>query len=98
MGLAVGTDLFAPVWTSAMRRAAWLSIHLVVAFAGAWVISLLAESTIASRRCAGARGFRMRPADATRPRHLDPRSRTIRLRAPRGALLTDPYQGNFGGT
>ena len=44
-GLDVEDDMFAPVVTSARRRAVWLGINLVTAFMAAWVIGLF-EHTI----------------------------------------------------
>ncbi len=37
-GLHEKVDMFAPVMGSAMRRGIWLGVHLVAAFAAAWVI------------------------------------------------------------
>lgn len=45
-GLDEETDMFAPVWTSARRRAIWLGINLITAFLAAWVIDLF-QATIA---------------------------------------------------
>ena len=39
-GLNDEADMFAPVLTSARRRAVWLGINLVTAFLAAWVIGL----------------------------------------------------------
>lgn len=44
-GLAEEEDLFAPVWSSARRRALWLGINLLTAFLAAYVIGLF-EGTI----------------------------------------------------
>ncbi|MCQ8104925.1 magnesium transporter [Methylomonas sp. SURF-2] len=44
-GLTEGHDMFAPVVTSAKRRAVWLGINLLTAFLAAWVIDLF-EDTI----------------------------------------------------
>jgi magnesium transporter len=44
-GLDEEADMFAPVMTSARRRAVWLGINLVTAFMAAWVIGLF-ESTL----------------------------------------------------
>jgi len=43
-GLDEAADTFAPALTSAARRAIWLGVNLVSAFAAAWVISQFAES------------------------------------------------------
>jgi magnesium transporter len=43
-GLSQGTDIFAPVLPSAMRRALWLGVNLVNAFIAAWVIGLFEDS------------------------------------------------------
>jgi magnesium transporter len=43
-GLSQGTDIFAPVFPSAMRRALWLGVNLVNAFIAAWVIGLFEDS------------------------------------------------------
>ena len=43
-GLSQGTDIFAPVLPSAMRRAVWLGVNLVNAFIAAWVIGLFEDS------------------------------------------------------
>jgi len=43
-GLDEAADTFAPALTSATRRAIWLGVNLVSAFAAAWVISQFAES------------------------------------------------------
>lgn len=45
-GLAEDEDTFAPILPSARRRAVWLGINLLTAFAAAWVIGLF-EKTIA---------------------------------------------------
>jgi magnesium transporter len=45
VGLDEEQDIFAPVVTSAKRRAVWLGINLVTAFLAAWVIGLF-EATI----------------------------------------------------
>lgn len=37
-GLDEEMDMFAPVWTSARRRAVWLGVNLLNAFVAAWVI------------------------------------------------------------
>lgn len=37
-GLDEETDMFAPVWVSARRRAIWLGVNLLNAFVAAWVI------------------------------------------------------------
>jgi magnesium transporter len=44
-GLDEEDDMFAPVFTSARRRAIWLGINLVTAFMAAWVIGLF-EGTL----------------------------------------------------
>ncbi len=44
-GLDEEEDMFAPVVTSAKRRAVWLGINLITAFMAAWVIGLF-ESTL----------------------------------------------------
>jgi magnesium transporter len=44
-GLDDEADIFAPVLTSSKRRAVWLGINLITAFAAAWVIGLF-EATI----------------------------------------------------
>jgi len=44
-GLSEGDDMFAPVVTSARRRAVWLAVNLATAFLAAWVIGLF-EATI----------------------------------------------------
>lgn len=44
-GLTEDLDMFAPVTTSAKRRAVWLGINLLTAFLAAWVIDLF-EDTI----------------------------------------------------
>lgn len=44
-GLGEEEDLFAPVWSSARRRAVWLGINLLTAFLAAYVIGLF-EGTI----------------------------------------------------
>ncbi|MCB1915871.1 MAG: magnesium transporter [Rhodocyclaceae bacterium] len=44
-GLDQEADMFAPVLTSSRRRALWLAINLVTAFAAAWVIGLF-QSTL----------------------------------------------------
>lgn len=44
-GLSDEHDMFAPVMTSAQRRAVWLGINLLTAFLAAWVIDLF-EATI----------------------------------------------------
>lgn len=43
-GLSGATDMFAPLLSTARRRAVWLGIHLVNAFIAAWVIGLFEES------------------------------------------------------
>ena len=43
-GLDEDEDLFAPVISSAKRRAVWLGINLVTAFLAAWVISMYADT------------------------------------------------------
>ena len=43
-GLSPGTDIFAPVLPSAVRRAVWLGVNLVNAFIAAWVIGLFEDS------------------------------------------------------
>ena len=43
-GLSQGTDIFAPVLPSAMRRALWLGVNLLNAFIAAWVIGLFEDS------------------------------------------------------
>lgn len=45
-GLDEESDVFAPIWTTARRRALWLAINLATAFLAAWVIGLF-EATIA---------------------------------------------------
>jgi magnesium transporter len=44
-GLDDEADIFAPILTSSKRRAVWLGINLITAFAAAWVIGLF-EATI----------------------------------------------------
>ncbi len=44
-GLTEAQDMFAPIFTSAKRRAVWLGINLLTAFLAAWVIDLF-EDTI----------------------------------------------------
>ncbi|MDO6581557.1 magnesium transporter [Photobacterium sp. 2_MG-2023] len=44
-GLNEDTDLFAPVWLSAKRRALWLGINLLTAFLASWTIGLF-EATL----------------------------------------------------
>ncbi|MGD8588508.1 MAG: magnesium transporter [Chromatiales bacterium] len=43
-GLTEATDMFAPIISSASRRAIWLGVNLVNAFIAAWVIGLFEES------------------------------------------------------
>ena len=43
-GLDADDDLFAPVISSATRRAVWLGINLATAFLAAWVIGLFEET------------------------------------------------------
>ncbi|MEJ2309019.1 MAG: magnesium transporter [Gammaproteobacteria bacterium] len=43
-GLSEGTDMFAPVFSSALRRALWLGVNLVNAFIAAWFIGLFQDS------------------------------------------------------
>lgn len=43
-GLAKSTDMFAPIISSAGRRALWLGVNLINAFIAAWVIGLFGES------------------------------------------------------
>ena len=40
VGLTESTDMFAPIFRSATRRAVWLGINMVTAFVAAWVIGL----------------------------------------------------------
>ncbi|NNJ91679.1 MAG: magnesium transporter [Gammaproteobacteria bacterium] len=40
VGLTESTDMFAPIFKSATRRAVWLGINMVTAFVAAWVIGL----------------------------------------------------------
>lgn len=40
VGLTESTDMFAPIFKSATRRAVWLGINMVTAFLAAWVIGL----------------------------------------------------------
>ncbi len=42
-GLAEDEDMFAPVLTSARRRALWLGVNLFTAFIAAWVVGLFQE-------------------------------------------------------
>jgi len=43
-GLSEATDLFAPIVSSAGRRAVWLGVNLFIAFIAAWVIGLFEAS------------------------------------------------------
>lgn len=43
-GLSGGTDIFAPVFSSALRRALWLGVNLINAFIAAWFIGLFQDS------------------------------------------------------
>ena len=43
-GLTEATDMFAPIVSSAGRRALWLGVNLINAFIAAWVIGLFTES------------------------------------------------------
>ncbi len=43
-GLSEEVDMFAPVKTSAQRRAVWLGVNLITAFLAAWVIGLYEET------------------------------------------------------
>jgi magnesium transporter len=43
-GLTEATDMFAPIISSATRRAVWLGVNLVNAFIAAWIIGLFEDS------------------------------------------------------